>query len=650
MSHKHTPSEPLQPADDLETGSHSGPGGTTEKPHDLDLCEDFIENLGLGSAQQLLEAQMTIVSQLLMKNAKNHKLKYNPLNRLHKLVAYMWIAILIDLLDKKIDLSSFKHDGPRNGTERIERTEKFFTPLIFGGKSKKHLQRHVDFVNLMHEQAGVVTEEDGSPDVTPYYQASFTFVIGSLSEMMHRFFEREMDGANMKNIDKALHDIWYKAAGQLAGATKIPVDPAAHRAFYEDMKARVTQRLEGDEKGRDMAKCIALSFIPKIADISKDSEQDIIKLIEELEPDLFRLLDLSNTELPKEFQRYLTTTKPEILKSYVKFHKLHANGWSPERPHVPDLGVAILKGIGKGISRKVRSLFVKKEKPDPRAAMLDEMWNSIDPNRDVEPEQTSSLLHWGIGKVRSSIQQMFGDRKTKTEPIPEEITPQQTGGRDPFARTLFHIVNQDPKLCEEQKIAITTVTLEPGKALTTFDEDPKKMFVIYSTDGSLEVCRPDQFGEEEVHATVTNGHAVTIGEISMQKRFSNGKGPIAATATVRAGKEGATLRLIELTPGQYGALLESGHARWVRHAIKTTIQRRLKLYENKKLVGRMEAVVEALLEDRDEGGLRELIQELEQHTAETEDEAQRKHLEQLINDLQLYAKLTEQEAADKKKR
>ncbi len=83
--------------------------------HDLDLCDDFVVNPGLSDMKQLLDLQATIAYELLTANAKDHRLKYNPNKIRSRVTMYMWVGILLDLLDKKIDVSSFKNEGAWNG-------------------------------------------------------------------------------------------------------------------------------------------------------------------------------------------------------------------------------------------------------------------------------------------------------------------------------------------------------------------------------------------------------------------------------------------------------------------------------------------------------------------------------------------------------
>ncbi len=541
---------------------------------------------------------------------------------------------------------------------RIDRTRNFFAPVVSEDLSQDKFRKHLDLVNWMHTMTGVVSDQPGAPVVTDYYRAGFTFVITSLKEMMRQFFEREMKDADMPKIDQALHDIWY-GAGAAVGADTKPADGEADREFYEAYKARITKQINGDPKTRNIAKLLAIAFLPGIAENCRCSEQEFVQLVQQIEPDLFDALDLGTSDLPAEFVESLGTSKKHEQQAYREFHRKHQGKWLKQRPKMPDFSATIAGGvlaIGKHVSGKVAALFRGKKKPDGREVTLDTMWQGVDPegrNRE-KPEPAGNMIgalakKFGeavLGKVVERKKDNKPARPRKAHPVAAEAGVNQPKLRDAFSRTLFHIMNLDPALTKKLGLTLTTRTLAPGETLIRQGGDPGKIFVVYGvTQGKLCVVRRGHDGTESGIPGADIGTAdgaKTLGEISMYRRMKHREESPQATATVRAelSEQPTVVQMVEVSPEQYKALTheDSRYRRWVTQSIAMTVHERLSSNANADFVGLMSKLLEAMRDGSAAESVDDVIGRLEASAGS--EEGEQVQLAAVIRDLRLYKDLT----------
>ncbi len=309
---------------------------TTESSEntEFDLERDGVENT-LPDDRKLGRLQRSIVAPVILKGKTTEIGK-----RMFRLSAYMWIAILDDLLDRKIAINTFKNRGHADGEKRIGRTRDFF----LGSMVHNRMQDIDDFVNLVHELAGVCDRDaSGEIGVTPYYEQSFLYVLSSLIERMRDYYERELrirrESEEGRRLAKDLCDFWYGIAHRV-GLHRRPEGVEGHEAFVATHESRIIPEMEGDASTQEKIHGMAERFLPMVAKISNTSQAEFVELLQSVRPTLARLLALDGKE------------------------------YSSQRPRTRSLAAETLRYFAGSLSNKIRLLLSGPTEQEKTLAIL----------------------------------------------------------------------------------------------------------------------------------------------------------------------------------------------------------------------------------------------------------------------------------------
>ncbi|MBI5794561.1 hypothetical protein HZA87_05810, partial [Candidatus Uhrbacteria bacterium] len=247
--------------------------GMEETTHDLDLCRDLVLNTPLENAD---DAQV-IADALKSGTATDPALRRNFLKLQWRMEEILWTSIIMDMCSEAIVKSSTAHNGPADGDKRTKETRDYFGSFLMRTPLREQMERITDYVNNLHADVGVRDETGVEPRITDEYLASFVFVLAAITEETRRFFREEMrlpEGMDMKKIDEAIFNVWYRGAGYAAGLQSIPANLEAHEQLYETYKKRSYGRMWQRPKARDQACVTARAFIPHLSAVAHCSEQE----------------------------------------------------------------------------------------------------------------------------------------------------------------------------------------------------------------------------------------------------------------------------------------------------------------------------------------------------------------------------------------